>query len=139
LRRSETEESPCRVSISPSRKKQGAGFSVKPTAINHFTGKRIKDNEVKIEVDKPKDNEELFVQVGEQTKVFKYGEAEQEKPRLIEEYITFFKKKEGDKEKELVRKQLYGGNNRQRSLSQSALSKPGLRPPNLDPSAVEKP
>jgi hypothetical protein len=49
-------ESPCRVSISPSRPKQlkTDGFSVKPAEVNHFTGKKLQadQNEIKLEVDR---------------------------------------------------------------------------------------
>jgi len=55
--------------------------------------------------------DELFVQVGEHTQVFKYGEREDEKPRLIDEYISYFK--DGDqphkKALEIVTKPLIRG------------------------------
>ena len=47
-------DSPCRVSISPSRPKKllDKGFVVKPAEVNHFTGKKIVNDEVELEVDR---------------------------------------------------------------------------------------
>ena len=74
-----------RVSISPERKRSTSkGFQVKPTEINHFTGRRktLEDKRhVDLEIQRDSDvsgnmkrDDELFVQVGEHTQVFKYGE-----------------------------------------------------------------
>lgn len=77
-----------RVSISPSRNPERGSFKVKPTEVNHFTGrrktvddKRIVDIEVQRNSDggakdHGKTDDELFVQVGEHTQVFKYGDQE---------------------------------------------------------------
>ena len=51
--------------------------------------------------------------------MFKYGQKEEEKPRLIEEYITYFKNNDNSNSKELVRKQMFGkGRTMARSHSQ---------------------
>jgi len=69
-----------RVSISPSRNRsRSRGFTVKPTQVNHFTGKKLTvddtrtiDLEVRREQvqsgkGQPDEDKELFVQVGEHT------------------------------------------------------------------------
>ena len=48
------------------------------------------------------DDSELYVQVGEHTQVFKYGDREDEQPRLIDQYISYFK--EGDDRRKTVQK-----------------------------------
>ena len=71
-----------RVSISPSRKRsKSRGFTVKPTQVNHFTGKKLTVDDtrtVELEVKREDvqggykktptdDDDELYVQVGEHT------------------------------------------------------------------------
>ena len=112
------------MSISPSRNERAGSkgaFTVKPTEINHFTGRRKTFDDqrhIDIEVqrerdgtgiknlasrDKSKNNDdELYVQVGEHTQVFKYGDKGEEQPRLIDQYISYFK--EGDDRRKTVSK-----------------------------------
>lgn len=83
------------MSISPPRKR-AKGFALKPTEINHFTGKPIKRNQeaIDIEIDREaikKDDPEIYVQVGEVKQVYKYGERPEEKPSLIRQVISEFK------------------------------------------------
>ena len=95
-----------RVSISPTRNRsRSKGFTVKPTSVNHFTGKRLTVEDTRtVDLEVPRDalqsgkkrtasedDQELFVQVGEHTQVFKYGNKDDQKPELIDEYISYFR------------------------------------------------
>ena len=111
------------MSISPSRNERPGSkgaFTVKPADINHFTGRRkTLDDQRHIDIEVPRerdgtgiknlasrdkkaDDDELYVQVGEHTQVFKYGDKEDEQPRLIDQYISYFK--EGDDRRKTVSK-----------------------------------
>ena len=60
------------------------------------------------------------MQVGEHTQVFKYGDQDDQKPRLIDEYISYFKDSKGPgKKQEMVKKSLV----RHRSNSEDAFFK----------------
>ena len=80
------------MSISPARNPEKGRFTVKPTEVNHFTGrrktvddKRYVDIEIKRDSSAPGGvDDELYVQVSEHTQVFKYGDQEDEQPRLID-------------------------------------------------------
>ena len=105
----ELKESDYKVSISPGkngRRQNAKTFQVKPTEINHFTGKRKSMSPDRNAPRNPSmgpnqglkspsanDGPELKVQVGERTAVFKYGDKEDE-PRLIDKYIDYFQKKD---------------------------------------------
>ena len=47
------------------------------------------------------DDNELYVQVGEHTQVFKYGDKDDEDPKLIDQYISYFK--EGDSRRRVTK------------------------------------
>ena len=95
------------MSISPARRHQrnrsrGGDFQVKPATVNHFTGQRLAaDHGPEMEEAErrkplgagPDADKELHVQVGDRTQVFKYGEEDAPKPKLIDEYISYFKGK----------------------------------------------
>ena len=66
---------------------------MKKTKLNHFTGKSlVAEGKKEIEMKMPKDRDPaLYVQVGEQKCVFKYGERPDPAPRLIESVISYIK------------------------------------------------
>jgi len=61
------------------------------------------------------------VQVGEHTQVFKYGDKNDEKPKLIDEYITYIEEDEKRKQTSTVTKSLV----RHRSHSEDAFWRKG--------------
>lgn len=85
------EGTPVQISVSPTRKQAKAGFEIKKTTTNHFTGRSLAaEGRQEVEVELPTTQDpDLYVQVGEQKCVFKYGERPNPEPRLIESVISY--------------------------------------------------
>ena len=66
--------------------------------------------------------------MGEHTQVFKYGEKEEENPRLIDQYISYFK--EGDNRRREMTK-VTQSLVKNRSRSEDAFFRPGARNSNI--------
>ena len=97
LSRLPEESPPVKISISPTRREPKAAFEIKKTTKNHFTGKSLASEgkqEVEIEIDNQDRDPSLYVQVGEQKCVFKYGERPDPEPRLIESVISYVQKED---------------------------------------------
>ena len=117
--RNNKESPPVKISISPTRKTslQKSPFEVKKTKFNHFTGKSLcAEGKKEIEMKMPEDRDpSLYVQVGEQKCVFKYGERN-DAPRLIESVISYIKDEDEKGQKTLFTQTL----RRNRSASEEA-------------------
>lgn len=86
--------------------------------MNHFTGKSLAaEGKKEIEMKMPKDRDpSLYVQVGEQKCVFKYGERPNPEPRLIESVISYIKDEDDKGQRTLFTQTL----RRNRSASEEA-------------------
>ena len=72
------------------------------TSLNNY----FRDKVIKIK-ERIKENIDLALEMCDNHMREQYGDKEKEKPRLIEEYITYLKNNEKN-EKTLVRKQIFG-------------------------------
>ena len=129
---SQPNESPAvKISISPTRKGDPkVAFEVKKTTRNHFTGRSLAaEGKKEVEIDMPEDRDpSLYVQVGEQKCVFKYGDRPNPEPRLIESVISYVKEEDAKGQQKLFTQTL----RRNRSASEEAFFSNGKRKLSLE-------
>ena len=80
-----------KISFSPkAQTRNRQQFVIKPTTVNNFTGEPLEPKH-EIKLDRTSSESGLYVQIGNQTNVFRYGEKPEQKPTLIQSYITLIK------------------------------------------------